>query len=338
MPASIPVKLYFSAQSFDGTAPDAILYIPAGVNSVCCGKTKGGETVPFTVQVEGSEELAAKLNDDLQTAHGLALAGKASRPFVDFNHEHGRAAAIPTEFFWEEGKGVMMRLEWTPAGRQAVEGKEFSYYSPEVAFDSSTNQILGLKQPGAVGGLVNIPAFQNQTAIAASLSTPTTNPNMDALLQLLKDLGLVAADATEISPDAVAALKEKLTAKPAEAEEVTALKASLKQAESDRDTAKASLATLHAAAAEKFVTEQIKCGRITEDSKELWTSRAKADLTETERLVMSFKAPSGAPHHVTLTAAHAHGEQKRTMKRDDFNKLSHAERNQYMAGGNKLTD
>jgi hypothetical protein len=51
-------------------------------------------------------------------------------PFIDFNHRCEESAAIPTGFTWKEGEGVMMNLEWTSAGKSAVEGKTYRYFSP----------------------------------------------------------------------------------------------------------------------------------------------------------------------------------------------------------------
>lgn len=229
------VSASFASPGFDGKAPDSIVFFPAGKHEISA--SKNGK--PAKVSVEITAEIADLLDAQLKDALKGAENGTASRPFVDFEHTGGRAAALPKAFRWEASLGVMVDLEWTPAGRAAVEGKEFSYFSPEWLMDGS--KITGLSQPGPIGGLVNTPAFQTIGKIAAAL---TTKPTMDAILQLLKDLGMIAKDATEITPEVIALLKEKLTPKPEIEVEMEAVKAAHVKDSADLITARASIASL----------------------------------------------------------------------------------------------
>lgn len=290
------MKTIFNLSAFNGSAPDEIIYIPAGTHEVMPAKGGGKSAIRITP----TEALAAKLNQDLQDAVNQSLAGQMSRPFVDFEHEAGRAAALPLEFYWDADRGIMLKLEWTPAGRSAIEGKEFSYFSPEVDTHAATRQIIGLRQPGPVGGLVNLPAFQRIGTIAAKLSTETTMPE---LIKLLVDNGLLPADATEVTPESIAALGERLKVAAAE---VMDAKAAETTAKTESAAMAAKLAKINDDNAENFVTEQFKAGRFTEDAKPLWLARAKEDLPGTQRLLASFKpVPTG--HH-TATPLQASGK------------------------------
>jgi hypothetical protein len=63
-----------------------------------------------------------------------AAEGREDRPFFDFNHEDREASAWPTEFYWAgddpQTGGVRARLEWSDAGKRAVEGRTFRRFSP----------------------------------------------------------------------------------------------------------------------------------------------------------------------------------------------------------------
>ena len=298
----------FEAKGFDGTAPSSILFFPAGKSNISA--SKGGK--PAQVEVNVDKEVADLLQSQLAAALEAAANGTASRPFVDFAHEGKTAAALPTAFRWEEGKGVMLDLEWTASGKAAVEGKDFSYFSPE--WFQKDGKITGINLPGTVGGLVNTPAFQHIGKIAASL---TTNPIMDALLQLLKDLGFLPADATEISPEAVAILKEKLTPKPEVEVEMEAMRASRVQADTDLITARASIASL---------TKQI------ETDKEAHTAALKAANESVNLKVAEIVKAAGVKTPVTAAVASAEPSTKAELWAE-YGRLSDpvAKRNFYTA-------
>jgi phage I-like protein len=65
----------------------------------------------------------------LQRLLAEARERKRSRPFIDFDHQGKEAAAIPVKFIWDEG--IRLEVEWTSAGREAIAGRTYSYFSPE---------------------------------------------------------------------------------------------------------------------------------------------------------------------------------------------------------------
>ena len=170
------------------------------------------------MRIDVTADLAAQLNEQLQAARALADSGKASRPYIDFDHARGEAAAIPTEFFWQDG--IRLRVEWTAAGAAAVSGRVYSYFSPEFFADKS-GKVTAIPAVGPIGALVNTPAFQEIERIAASL---TARKNM---IEVAKALGLpeTATEAEILAK--IAELSGTASTAATTAAEVATLKASL---------------------------------------------------------------------------------------------------------------
>lgn len=211
--------------------PDSIEWMPAGRHLVCC--TRDDE--PAEVEIEATEADAAKLNEQLQAARKLADEGKASRPFIDFDHEGGEAAAIPVEFFWQDG--IRVRVEWTKAGADAVQGRVYSYFSPEFFADKS-GRVTAIPEVGPIGALVNTPAFQRIERLAANLSTTNSEPKMQEIAKALglpetateADILAKIAELTGTASTATATTAELATVKAALADTQTKLAASIKAA------------------------------------------------------------------------------------------------------------
>lgn len=232
----------FAAKGFDGKAPDSIVFFPVGTHSISA--SKGGE--PVEIEMEITEDLAALLEADLQKSLAAAAAGTASRPFIDFEHTGGRAAALPLSFSWNPEKGVILALEWTPAGRDAIEGKEFSYFSPEWLMKDG--KVTGLAQPGAIGALVNVPAFQSIGKIAASLNSMDSYLSQE-ILSVLLELGLITqAEVEQKAADAAIKRVRDMVAENSVAAslktEAETIKAARVQADTDLVTARASITSL----------------------------------------------------------------------------------------------
>jgi phage I-like protein len=141
----------------DGHLPTAIQYMPPGQTSI----TPSVNGVSRTITVNVTPKTASALQADLKK-----LLGQNVRPFVDFDHAGGAAAAIPKRFFWTEAEGVMLELDWTNAGKTAVSGRDYSYFSPTFLV-SEAGDPSGLPSSGAIGSLVNNPAFRSIRRIAA---------------------------------------------------------------------------------------------------------------------------------------------------------------------------
>lgn len=126
-----------------------IMWMPAGTHQIRA-TLAGKGPVERTITV-GAEAAAA-----MQRAL-LAETASGHRPLFDFDHSHGAAAGWPTRYWWEEGRGVMVDVEWSDAGAQAITGREYRAFSPEF-FADAKGRITGA--PKFQGSLVNDPAFK----------------------------------------------------------------------------------------------------------------------------------------------------------------------------------
>jgi hypothetical protein len=150
-----------------------IQWMPPGAQSPCCFVGDEARTLSFTVRPQHAQAF----NVQLQRLRSLAAAGQGDEPFIDFNHEDGRASGRPTEFYYggEDPKsgGIRLRGTWTASGKAAVKGPtpEFTRFSPEWYFDDNQEPVaIGVN----LGGLVNRAAFTNIQRVTAK--SPRTEP------------------------------------------------------------------------------------------------------------------------------------------------------------------
>ena len=269
--------------------PDSIEWMPAGRHSICCSK----DDAPAEIEVNVDEELVSVLNEQLQAARALADAGKASRPYIDFDHAGGEAAAIPTEFFWQDG--IRLRVEWTAAGAAAVSGRVYSYFSPEFFADKS-GKVTAIPAVGPIGALVNTPAFQEIERIAASLTA------QKSMIEIAKALGLPET-ATEAE---ILAKIAELTGAASTAndikDELTAAKAAL-----------AELETKHAehvkASAVAEVDRHAALYDVPEAVRPIIADAIAKDATTGRKILAGFHAkrqPAGAPPMKTSASQSDH--------------------------------
>lgn len=222
-----------------------IVFIPEGESTIT--PTVNGKPQKITVRVSpnNGEEVAQKLQKDLAGRHAQNV-----RPIFDFDHKDtGPAAAIPKRFYYEGGKGIMSEVEWTGAGKKAIEAKDYSYFSPVflIGKDGSPN---GLPSRGPLGALVNDPAFRDIPRIAASYAadfiktdTNQTKKQMDDLVKcgLLKSDEAEKDNAATVAATRVTSLREDAKKVEAMSSELDALKA--KKAELEKQIADAEEAT-----------------------------------------------------------------------------------------------
>ncbi len=219
-------------------APSAIIYMPEGEHEICA--TVNGKPDRQRVLVDRS--CLPNLKRDLDA---MCAAGRA-RPVCFFDHNSdGPASFIPAEFDYIDGVGVILKGDWTQAGRAAIEGRNYSYFSPDFRINRATCKPIGLNTHGVeIGSLVNDPAFENIARIVASRATLADftifdDPGEDTgiakpekeqhtqpdMLDLLVKLGILSAEdaaAENAQANAEAALtalleKAKAPAAPVEA-------------------------------------------------------------------------------------------------------------------------
>lgn len=266
-------------------------YMPPGRHRIRA--SQGGK--PLSVEVAVDAQTAVTLQTFLAARLAAAAEGRDDRPFFDFNHEDREASAWPTEFYWAgddpQGGGVRARLEWSDAGKRAVEGRTFRRFSPTFHLDAS-GQITGSEIN--MGGLVNRAAFKRiaplfaaeiEPSDSASVrpfnlnfplrlaaraspepvervdTTPAAKP-MQTLLSTLRTLSLIEASATE-ELDLVAQVTRS----------VAALKSEISNLQS-------SLATHARQRAESVVDTAVRAGRLAAkdaDSRSFWIDAVLRD-------------------------------------------------------------
>lgn len=161
------------AQSVDQTI-GSIVYLPEGRHTI--NASQGGK--PVTLDVEIDESILSAFRDGLQERQAQNV-----RPFAGFDHAVGAASFIPLEFRYEAGTGLVLDVEWTKAGQEAIEGKDYSYFSPTFLVDKN-GKPKGLPVRGEIGSLVNDPAFSEIPRIAASDQTEIMKDILEALIEL----------------------------------------------------------------------------------------------------------------------------------------------------------
>lgn len=147
---------------FGGNAPAVFQYMPAG-RSVICASVNGK---PGRREVVVDAATAERLQRDLEKKLAAFAAHAKPRPCGLFDHKSGAASLIPQRFSWDEERGVLLEAVWTNAGRAAVEGRDYSYWSPSFRLNAD-GSVVGLQAGVEVGSLVNDPAFERIELVAA---------------------------------------------------------------------------------------------------------------------------------------------------------------------------
>lgn len=165
--------------------PDEIQWMPPGEHDI----TPSRNGKPIQLKVKVNQAAAAAVKESLD-----ALKKEGKRPYLDFNHDGGKASALVNDIFWAgddpETGGIRARITWTSSGKEAVEGKDFQFFSPSFFIDAKSDQITGA--PVNFGGLVNEPAF---TKIMPLVAKDNTEPKekMKGLLNILLKAGLITS-------------------------------------------------------------------------------------------------------------------------------------------------
>ncbi|MGC4017496.1 MAG: phage protease [Luteolibacter sp.] len=244
-----------------GEIPTEIVYIPEGSHSIF--PTVDGKPKRVTVNLDATkgDQVAAQFQRELNDR----MAGNV-RPHLDFDHAgKGAASAIPKAFRYETGKGLVLAIDWTSSGKAAIEGRDYSYFSPEFMMDEQGVPV-GLPLYGSIGSLVNEPAFREIPRIAASdqsgaASEPDTNTPipMNPLVQcgLLNEQEAALADHPETARKRVAAMNEEITNAKSDASDKDAKIAELEAENAALKKEKEDSAVAAKQAAEKAADERV---------------------------------------------------------------------------------
>lgn len=243
----------------DGKAPEAVPYMPPGEHTIAA--TRDGEPQRLTVIVDA--DACARLQADLEQQQAAFENGEKARPVLMFDHnKSGNAAATPIAFEWDAERGILLRVEWTQAGREAIEGGNYGYISPAFRADDN-GIILGLTGGVEVGSLVNDPAFEKNACILASRA------ELPPLAEVEKNDKMrdnpIDAESVENKTDKMTMDEiKKALGLPPEADDAAILDAikALQEKAAGAEDSKKELEEIKAANAEEFVKRKTADGTI----------------------------------------------------------------------------
>jgi len=347
------IKGYFMAetvtaaftQSLD-SEKGTIVFMPEGHHQI----TASVDGKPKSVELTIDSRILASFAEDLDKRKESNV-----RPFAGFDHKAGAASFIPLEFRYEDGVGLMLDVEWTNAGREAVEGKDYSYFSPSFLVKEGIP--FGLPKRGEIGSLVNDPAFEDIPRIAASniqpqsemenlvtlgLCSPDTKEE-DAMVEAKANLDEIKTELAETKSQvqAMSQDKEAVETEQATAEDQLAeLKATHKKLEEDHEKVTAKLADTAESAADSAVEEAVSAGRIApkdEASKEFW-KKTIMDNPEAAK-VLASQPSNSVVDGKTIIAGRSEGrEMSKEMPRSEFDQLTPGARLEFVKAGGAIQD
>ena len=208
--------------------PTEILFMPAGQSVIHAGSSDGaGYHGAVNLDANSAAAVIASFNE---------LRAGGHRAWIDENHGNAAALGDVRAMRWEEGRGLIATVDWTPAGERALRDRAYCSFSPAFLISKETRAPVGLSAGEAVGGLVNAPAFGSRlqliAAAQAPLSSDTTNlapePNASSMKTIAQKLGLAESATEQDIIASIAALQDG----PAK-EALTCAIAAQKKAESD---------------------------------------------------------------------------------------------------------
>jgi phage I-like protein len=266
-----------------------IMFIPEGehgINPTVDGKPG---SVVSKVSAERGEAIVAALNKSLEKRKSDNV-----RAIFDFDHlGTGPASAHPQSFEYIQGRGVMVNVKWSDSGEAAIKGGDYGYLSPVYNMDRATGEPTSLPKSGAIGALVNDPAFREIELIAAKRAKEAANshnqqPEMD--INVLIKAGLVTE--AESKTDKVA----EITA--ANIQTIQAKAAKVDGLEAEVVTLKASLKAGSEATADQLVKAAIDSGRIAskdEGTSKFWRGQLIEAANDPEKLKVVSAALNAIP-------------------------------------------
>jgi hypothetical protein len=290
----------------ENEVPTEIVYLPAGkqrIQPLINGKPSESE-----IEVEVDSNLVTKLQSDLD-----ARLAKSPRPVADFDHsQRGPASFLPKKFEWRDGEGIICHVDWTDAGKSAVKGRNYSYFSPTFML-SSDGKIAGLPQSGAIGGLTNSPAFSSIKRIAAARVDPDDEQgdDPDDNMQNPVITQCVALGLIQDSDDLEVAATQLATT-------VTALQARVEGAEAQLADYRAREADAKKALAVEAVDAAIAEGRLPGKNIEIrtfWVNAMSANPDGTKKALAAMVPNPALKTVITIK----HGDTKRTALAEGMN-------------------
>jgi hypothetical protein len=346
MPVTETVKAAFGSSL---NAPDSgnfvsIVYLPEGTHEISAtvnGKPQVRKvTVDERVLASFKADLSKRLTDNV-------------RPFAGFDHQAGPASLIPLDFRYETGVGLILDAELTQAGRVAIEGRNYSYWSPTHLLRNGVP--VGLNASGEIGSFTNDPAYRDIERIAAS-HTETTMEITETLVELgLAEAGQSPEEAVSAAQAALATLRENastvetVTASNAEiAEKIEAANAEVARLTGELESVRAANAALverenkaKDKELEDLVQAAVNRGAIPpkdDKTKAFWLESLKANTELAQAALAALpSAQAASGESEAVKAAAAKPATPDPISRSEFDKLSKPQQNAFMRSGGKIS-
>lgn len=303
----------------DGKAPEAVPYMPPGEHTIAA--TRDGEPQRLTVIVDA--DACARLQSDLEQQQADFENGEKARPVLMFDHnKSGNAAATPIAFEWDAERGILLRVEWTQAGREAIEGGNYGYISPAFRADDN-GIILGLTGGVEVGSLVNDPAFEKNACILASkaeLPPLAEVEKSDKMRDNPIDAESVENKTDKKTMDEI----KKALGLPPEADDAAILDAikALQEKAAGAEDSKKELEEIKAANAEEFVKRKTSDGTIApHDTAKIEAARAMhfENAARAELIFSGMKSVAAMPEK---TAGTVHASKTEAVAKTAFDVIN----------------
>lgn len=257
--------------------------MPAGTHAIKA-TNRAGKSIEVEVRVDRSTAQA------LQAALADLLASSRQKPYIDFDHQEGEAAAWVKSFEWREQPepGVYAAVDWSSAGAEAVSGKNYRAFSPSFRVDDSRPaNVTGA--PLCMGGLVNDPAFRAMRPLWArhhEPSEPTSDSMTDKELADLKaKIAALESENRELKAKAAGSNNDK--AIKAMQAEIDAKQADIEALQARADKAERELKAKTDAQADAEIKAAVDRGALPAANKEMlakWRGILLADPANVELL------------------------------------------------------
>ncbi|MCW1887711.1 phage protease [Luteolibacter flavescens] len=165
-------------------APSEFVFLPEGEHKLTPQSHPKGITVKMPA--DKGAQVAAAFNEALAKRENVTA-------WCDFEHSRKYpVSCYPTSFRYVPGQGVVATVEWSKSGREAVEGRDARFFSPEF-YIGDDGVPTGLPDRGPVGALCTEPAFREIPAITAAdadADKPTESQQTMSSLIILAALGI----------------------------------------------------------------------------------------------------------------------------------------------------
>ncbi|MBF0178095.1 MAG: hypothetical protein HQL63_14805 [Magnetococcales bacterium] len=152
--------------------------------------------------LEGTKITAWKI--DAQTAARVIadFQGKARDLVIDYEHQSmyavdnglpAPAAGWIKNLLWQEGTGLLARVEWTARAAEMIRSGEYRYISPTFSFDPKTGAVTALLN----AALTNNPALPGLGEVLARYFPPTKKEQDTVSLAAIAQALALAETASE---------------------------------------------------------------------------------------------------------------------------------------------